>query len=173
LKVRVNKEIRARELRVIDAEDGNLGVLSFDEALAKAVSKGLDLIEISPQANPPIAKIMDFGKWQYSESKKQKKAKSGAKPTETKAIQIKIGTSEHDLELKAKQASNWLKEGHRIKVELYLSGRAKYLADAFLKERLERVLNLITENYKIAEAYKKGPRGPVLTIERDTHKQTQ
>ena len=127
----------------------------------------MDLIEISPQADPPIAKIMDFGKWQYTENKKQKKAKAGAKPTETKSIQIKIGTGEHDLELKAKTASKWLRDGHRIKVELYLSGRAKYMQDSFLRERLERVLHLITENYKIAEAYKKGPKGPTMTIERD------
>ncbi len=158
---------------MIDAEEGNLGVLSFEEAYQKAQEKGLDLIEISPQANPPIAKIMDFGKWQYTESKKQKKAKSGAKPTETKAVQIKIGTSEHDLELKAKSASKWLKEGHRIKVELYLSGRAKYLQESFLRERLERVLNLITENYKIAEATKKGPKGLMVTIERDSSKPLQ
>lgn len=167
MKVRVNNQIRAPKLRVIDNEEGNLGVLTFKEAFEKAQSKGMDLIEISPQADPPIAKIMDFGKWQYTENKKQKKAKAGAKPTETKSIQIKIGTGEHDLELKAKTASKWLRDGHRIKVELYLSGRAKYMQDSFLRERLERVLHLITENYKIAEAYKKGPKGPTMTIERD------
>jgi translation initiation factor IF-3 len=131
----------------------------------------MDLIETGPTANPPIAKIMEFGKYQYEKNKKQKKAKAGAKASETKSIQIKIGTGEHDLELKAKNASKWLEEGHRIKVELYLSGRSKYMEEKFLKERLERVLNLITENYKIAEPFKKGPKGLMITIERDTKKQ--
>lgn len=166
MKVRVNRAIRASKLRVIDNEEGNLGILTFEEALKKAEEKGLDLIEISPQADPPIAKIMDFGKWQYTENKKQKKAKAGAKASETKSIQVKIGTGEHDLELKAKNASNWLKEGHRIKIELYLSGRAKYLDEKFLRDRIERILNLITENYKISDPYKKGPKGPTVTIER-------
>ena len=138
------------------------------EAIAKARAIGLDLIEISPNAVPPIAKIMEYGKYLYLESKKQKKAKAGSKATETKSIQIKIGTGDHDLE--PKHASGWLKEGHRIKVELYLAGRAKYLDEKFLRERLDRVLHLITEQYKIAEDYKKGPKGIIVTIERDTKK---
>ena len=135
-----------------------------------AQGENLDLIEISPNAVPPIAKIMDFGKYQYEQNKKQKKAKSGAKASETKSIQIKIATGDNDLALKARKASEWLKEGHRIKVELFLSGRAKYMDEKFLKERLDRVLHLITENYKVAENYKKGPKGPTITIERDSKK---
>ena len=170
MRERINNQIRAAELRVISSTGENLGVLSFKDAMAKAQEEGLDLIEITSTTNPPIAKIMDHGKYQYELNKKQKKAKAGAKPTETKSIQIKIGTGENDLSMKAKKASEWLKEGHRIKVELFLSGRAKYMADPFLKERLDRVLHLITENYKIAEDYKKGPKGPTMTIERDVKK---
>ncbi len=166
MRERINNQIRAKELRVIDSENQNIGVLSFAEALKMATEKGLDLIEINPNANPPIAKIMDFGKYQYEASKKLKKARAGAKTTETKSIQIKIGTGDHDLELKAKTASKWLKEGHRIKIELFLAGRAKYMDEKFLKERLDRVLHLITEDYKIAEAYKKGPKGLFITIEK-------
>ncbi len=132
-----------------------------------AEERGVDLIEIAPQAQPPIAKLMDFGKYQYELAKKAKLAKKGAKPTETKAIQIKIQTGDHDLELKAKTASKWLKEGHRIKVELYLSGRAKGMQEPFLRERLDRVLHFITENYKIAEPHKRGPKGLSIVIERD------
>jgi translation initiation factor IF-3 len=170
LRERINNQIRASELRVIDSEGVNLGILSTKEALEKAYAEGLDLIEISPNAVPPIAKITDYGKYQYEQNKKQKKAKANAKPTETKSIQVKVGTGEHDLDLKAKTASKWLKEGHRIKVELFLSGRSKYMNDAFHKERLERVLHLITENYKVAEPYKKSPKGVMIMIERDTKK---
>jgi len=166
LRERINNQIRASELRVIDSENQNLGVLSIKEALELAQSKGMDLIEINPNSNPPIAKVMDFGKYQYEASKKLKKAKAGAKTTETKSIQIKIGTGDHDLELKAKTASKWLREGHRIKIELFLSGRAKYMDEKFLKERLDRVLHLITEDYKISDSYKKGPKGLFITIEK-------
>ena len=166
MRERINNQIRASELRIIDSENQNLGVLGIKEALELAESKGLDLIEINPNANPPIAKIMDFGKYQYEASKKLKKAKAGAKMTETKSIQIKIGTGDHDLELKAKTTSKWLKEGHRIKIELFLAGRAKYMDEKFLRERLDRVLHLITEDYKISDSYKKGPKGLFITIEK-------
>ena len=166
MRERINNQIRAHELRVIDSENQNLGLLSIKDALELAQSKGLDLIEISPNANPPVAKIMDYGKYQYEASKKLKKAKAGAKASETKSIQIKIGTGDHDFALKAKTASKWLKEGHRIKIELFLAGRAKYMDEKFLKERLDRVLHLITEDYKVSEAYKKGPKGLFITIEK-------
>ena len=166
MRERINNQIRALELRVIDSENQNLGILSIKDALKLAESRGLDLIEISPNANPPVGKIMDFGKYQYEANKKLKKARAGAKTTETKSIQIKIGTGDHDLELKAKTASKWLKEGHRIKIELFLSGRSKYMDEKFLRERLDRVLHLITEDYKISDSYKKGPKGLFITIEK-------
>jgi len=170
LRERINNQIRATELRVIDHLDEKRGVMSTKDALALAQSLGLDLIEIAPQAVPPVAKIMEYGKFQYEQNKKQKKVRAGAKQTETKAIQIKIAAGDHDLALKAKKASEWLKEGHRIKVELFLAGRAKYMEEKFLHERLERVLRLITEEYRIAEPYKKGPKGIMVTIERDVKK---
>jgi translation initiation factor IF-3 len=166
LRERINNQIRAKELRVLDSENQNLGVLSIKDALELAQSKNLDLIEISPNGNPPVAKIMDFGKYQYETSKKLKKARAGAKSTETKSIQVKIGTGDHDLELKAKTASKWLKEGHRIKIELFLAGRTKYMEEKFLRERLDRVMHLITEDYKISDSYKKGPKGLFVTIEK-------
>ena len=98
--------------------------------------------------------------------KKASEARSKAHPTETKNVQVKIGTGEHDLELKAKRASAWLAEGHRVKLELYLRGRAKYLDKAFLNERLERFLKLVTEEYKIADEARKSPKGMAMIIER-------
>ncbi len=166
MRERINNQIRAKELRILDSENQNLGILSIKDALELAQNKGLDLIEINPNSNPPIGKIMDFGKYQYEMSKKLKKAKAGAKTTETKSIQIKIGTGDHDLELKAKTASKWLKEGHRIKIELFLAGRAKYMDEKFLKERLDRLLHLITEEYKISDPAKRGPKGLITTIEK-------
>ncbi len=166
MKERTNKQIRATELRVIDEDGSNIGVLSLEDALKLAMERGLDLIEVAPDAKPPVARIMEFGKYQYAEQKKQRKMRSGAKTTETKSVQIKIGTGDHDLQLKAKNASKWLTEGHRIKVELYLSGRAKYLDPKFLKERMDRMLNLITEEFKVGEEFKKGMKGYTIVIER-------
>lgn len=166
MREKINNQIRSKELRVIDNTGNNLGVLSLEEALNMARSLDLDLIEITPHSNPPVAKIANFGKYQYELSKKLKKARANASTTETKSIQIKIGTGDHDLELKAKTASKWLKEGHRIKIELFLIGRTKFMNQDFLKERLERVLNFITEEYKIADSIKKGPKGLVVTIEK-------
>lgn len=166
MRERINNQIRSNEVRVIDSEGQNLGVMNTRDALVMAQQKGEDLIEISPNTVPPICKIMDFGKYQYEQNKKLKKAKAGAKPTETKSIQVKVATGDHDLALKAKTASKWLKEGHRIKVELFLSGRTKYMDERFLKERLDRILHLITENYKIADSYKRGPKGLAITIEK-------
>jgi len=169
-KTKINHQIRAKELRVITDTGEILGVLSLSEALAKAESLGLDLIEISPNAEPPVAKIMDYGKYQYQQSKKQKEAKARAHVTETKTLQVKIGTSEHDLELKAKNASKWLKEGHRVKIDLFLVGRSKYADMGFKKERLDRILTLISEEYRLQGEPLKSPKGLSVTLERASKK---
>jgi translation initiation factor IF-3 len=119
-KHKINNFIKAPELRVIGATGENLGVISLREALEEANKAGLDLVEISPNANPPIAKIVDYGKFLYAENKKQKSAKSKIHTVEVKNIQIKVGTGEHDLGLKAKKASEWLSEGNRVRIDLFL-----------------------------------------------------
>src|SRR3990167_2761178 len=128
---RINQQIRAREVRVIGPKGENLGVLTLEEALKKTDEFGLDLIEISPNANPPVAKIADFGRYLYEENKKSKQAKR-SHSTEIKTVQVKLGTGNHDLVLKAKKTSEWLSEGNRVKVDLFLPGRAKYLDEKFL-----------------------------------------
>jgi translation initiation factor IF-3 len=148
----------------VDGE--NLGVLRLEDALKEAKSRSLDLIEISPTAVPPVAKIMDYGKYQYDENKKQKAAKSKAQITEVKGVQVKIGTGEHDLELKAKKVSEWLNEGNRVKIDLFLVGRSKYMDANFLKERLARILKLLTVEYKISQEPMKGPKGWTLIVEK-------
>ncbi len=164
--VRVNKQIRASEVRLIGPTGENFGVLSLTEAIRKAEEAGLDLIEISPNAIPPIAKIADYGKFQYEQNKKEKAVKAKLHNVEIKSIQVKIGTGEHDLDLKARKATEWLTEGHRVKVDLFLPGRAKYLDEKFLKERLGRVLKLISIPHTIVEDAKKGPKGWTLIVER-------
>src|SRR3989344_7053906 len=100
-RIRMNEGIRAREVRVIGPAGENFGILAIRDALAKAAEAGLDLIEISPNAQPPVAKITDYGKFKYEQKKKDKEVKSKAHVTETKESQVKIGTSEHDMHIKA------------------------------------------------------------------------
>jgi translation initiation factor IF-3 len=158
------------ELRVVGAAGENHGVISLEKALALAKGASLDLIEISPNAVPPVAKIMDYGKFQYVEQKKEKEVKAKSHVTETKAIQIKIGTSERDLELKAKKISEWLEDGHRVKLDLYLPGRTKYMDPKFLQERMDRILRLVSQEYKVAEPPVRGPKNLSMTLERSSKK---
>lgn len=165
-RARVNQQIRAKELRVIDSEGTNLGVLSFADAFKAAQDADMDLIEISPKAKPPIAKIMDYGKYLYDEKKKAKEAKAKASTVEVKTVQVKIGTSENDLSMKAKRVSKWLTEGDRVKIDLFLPGRTKYMKKDFLEERIERILRLISVDYRVAETPKKSPKGMTLIVEK-------
>jgi len=124
---------------------------------------GMDLIEISPAASPPVAKIMDRGKYFYEQEKKRRAAAKKQKNVEIKSVRVGIGTSLHDLELKAQQADKFLKEGNKIKIDLSLRGREKYLDKKFLEERIERFLRLISHAFE-KEPIKKGPRGLSLII---------
>ncbi len=153
-------------MRVIGPEGENLGVLAIADAIKKAEEMKLDLIEVSASAVPPVAKIMDFGKYQYLEAKKEREVKAKAHTTETKAVQVEVGTAEGDLTRKARQSAEWLREGHRVKVELFLKGRYKYMDQAFLKDRLMRFVRLIPEEYKIAHEIERGPKGFIVTLER-------
>ena len=123
----------------------------------------MDLIEISPTAKPPVAKITDRGKYFYAEEKKRKQAAKKQKDVEIKSVRIGIGTSLHDLEIRAKQADEFLTEGNKIKIDLRLRGREKYLDRKFLEERIVRFLNLLSRAFE-KEDVKKGPRGLSLTL---------
>jgi len=166
IKIRINEQIRAKELRVIGPLGENVGVISLTEALGKAKEAGLDLIEISGSAIPPVAKISDYGKFLYEQKKKQKSARAKSHSVEVKSVQIKIGTDENDLGIKAKKTSEWLTEGHRVKVELFLPGRTKYMDENFLKERLKRLLKLVAVEYRESVAARKDPKGLSMIIEK-------
>ena len=113
---------------------------------------------------------MEYGKFHYEQQKKRKEIKAKSHVTETKGVQVKIGTGEHDLNLKAKRAAEWLEEGHRVKVDLFLWGRYKYMEFNFLKERLERFLKMIPEEYKVADPIAKSPKGLSTVLERAAKK---
>ncbi|MCK5589310.1 MAG: translation initiation factor IF-3 [Candidatus Pacebacteria bacterium] len=165
-RVRINDQIRYPEVRVLSADRGNLGTMSSEDALKKALEENLDLIEISSNSNPPLVQIADYGKFSYDQKKKLKDSKAKQKTVETKNIQVKIGTGEGDLILKAKNISKWLEEGNRVKLDLFLRGRVKYLEKTFLEERLKRILKLVTIPHRIADGPKSSPKGLTLFLEK-------
>lgn len=121
--LRVNGEIFAREIRLIDENGTMVGVMSPREALAMAEAKGLDLIEIAPTATPPTCKIMDYGKWKYENKKKEKEAKKKQTVITVKEIQVRPRTDDHDIDVKVRHARRFLLEGDKVKVNLRFMGR--------------------------------------------------
>jgi len=118
--MRINERIRVPEVRVIGAEGENLGVLPTDQALAQAKEKGLDLVEVAPQAKPPVCKIIDYGKFHYQQEKRDRKQKHRSKLKEVK-FTIKIG--EHDFMTKLNRAKTFLKKGDVVRVSIFFRGR--------------------------------------------------
>ncbi|PJE51267.1 MAG: translation initiation factor IF-3 [Candidatus Yanofskybacteria bacterium CG10_big_fil_rev_8_21_14_0_10_36_16] len=158
---RANNQIRVPEVKVIDAEGKDLGVMKTHEALKISQAAGLDLIEVGPSSRPPVVKIMDFGKYMYQKSKKGNQKKSVAQ--EVKGIKIGFQTSIHDLEVRAKQADKFLKKGHRVSIILKLKGREKSKGNVGA-EKLNHFLEFITEIHEIESPIKRGPMGFTVTI---------
>lgn len=121
----INEEIRDKELRVIDHDGTQLGILSLDEALQLAGERKLDLVNIAPTANPPVCRILDYGKYRYEQQKKEKEARKKQKNIEVKEIRLSTFIEEHDLMVKANNAVKFLKEGDKVKVSLRFKGREK------------------------------------------------
>ncbi len=136
----INLRIRAPQVRVIDENGQQLGVMPTSEALNLAHDKGLDLIEVSPKAEPPVCKIMSFGQFQYQQSK-QKQHKS--KKVELKIIRLSLKIGKHDLEIKAQKIKKFFNEGHKVKVEMILRGREKQRLDL----AKEIINNFLTNNF--------------------------
>jgi len=120
---RINEEIRAREVHLIDKDGHNLGNMTVPEALAKAQEAGLDLVEISPNATPPVVKILDFGKYKYQEQKKQAEARKKQKVVEVKEIKFRPMIDDHDYQVKMRSMERFFEEGDKVKVTLRFRGR--------------------------------------------------
>ncbi len=115
---KINEEIRDKELRVIDETGQMLGIMSRDEALALADEKKLDLVNISPNAKPPVCKILDYGKYRYEIQKREKEAKKKQKNMQVKEIRLSTFIEDHDIQVKAKTACKFLQDGDKVKVSL-------------------------------------------------------
>lgn len=121
--MRINQEIRARELRVIGESGEQLGIMSKFDALDAARDAGLDLVEISPAATPPVAKIIDWGKYQYQKIKEQQRNKKSAKSSEIKQMRIGLKIGSGDLDIKLRKIREFLSEGDKVKIQIVFRGR--------------------------------------------------
>ncbi|MFB3887480.1 MAG: translation initiation factor IF-3 [Thermodesulfobacteriota bacterium] len=121
--VRINREIRAREVRVIDPEGKQLGILPLVEALRAAANSELDLVEVSPKSEPPVCRIMDYGKFKYQQSKKAHDAKKKQAVVHLKEVKMRPKTEEHDYQFKLRHIERFLKEGNKTKITIVFRGR--------------------------------------------------
>ena len=115
--------IRVREVRVIDEEGNQLGILPIQEAMRLAYERNLDLVEVAPNAVPPVCRLLDYGKYQYEKQKKEREARRAQKVIEIKEIRLRPRTGEHDLDTKVRQALSFLDEGSKVKVAVRFRGR--------------------------------------------------
>ncbi|MEN6355738.1 MAG: translation initiation factor IF-3 [Armatimonadota bacterium] len=142
--LRVNERIRAREVRLIDENGAQVGVIPFREALAYARERGLDLIEVAGNAAPPVCRVMDYGKYRYEQGKRDRDAQKKQKMTELKGIRMRPGTDEHDFQFKLRNAVKFLKAGHKVKITVIFRSR-EFTHPEFARESLNRMGEIVKE----------------------------
>ncbi|HBI14183.1 MAG TPA: translation initiation factor IF-3 [Desulfobulbaceae bacterium] len=151
IKARVNEEIDNPQVRVIDPEGEQLGVLTIDVALRKASELSLDLVEVAAAADPPVCRIMDFDKYRYELSKKQKEAKKKQTVVETKEIKFRPKTEEHDLNFKIKQIKKFLLQKNKVKVTMRFRGREIVYAQTIGLEAMNKIADMLREDCVIQQ----------------------
>lgn len=162
---RINNQIRVSEVRVIDIDEKQVGVIPLQEALQLAKERGLDLVQVTEKVSPPVCKITDYGKYLYSLQKKEKNKKQ--KVSQLKGIRLSFKISDHDMKIRVKQAEKFLKGGNKVKIDLILRGREKALGD-YAKKKIQKFLDMLGESISIKteRQLKRGPRGFTMIISR-------
>lgn len=160
-RLRINNRIRARDVRLIDENGAQVGVVSIREALIMAEERGLDLVEVAPNAIPPVCRILDYGKFRYEQSKKEREARKNQKQVDIKQIRLEPKTDDHDLDVKAKQARRFLLDGDKVKFNLRFRGR-----EIFHQEIGLQMLEQMAEELRDIAVVEQRPlmEGRVLTL---------
>ncbi|AFW00940.1 MULTISPECIES: translation initiation factor IF-3 [Gluconobacter] len=160
---RVNEEIRVPQVRLIDEEGEMQGVMTTRDALMRAFSVGLDLLEISPTAVPPVVKILDYGKFKYEQQKKKNEARKKQKVIEIKEVKVRPGTGEHDFQTKLKAINSFLDDGDKVKVSLRFKGREMAHQELGAK-MMERIRLEVEEKAKVEQMPRMENRQMLMVI---------
>ncbi|MCD6561013.1 MAG: translation initiation factor IF-3 [Deltaproteobacteria bacterium] len=142
--VRLNERIRAKMVRLISSEGEQLGILSIHDALKAATNEGLDLVEVAPNSDPPVCRVMDYGKFKYKTSKKGQEKRKKSRASQLKEIKLRPHTDQHDLNFKIKNMKKFLSQKDRVKVTVFFRGREMAFMNSGV-ELLQRVANEIAD----------------------------
>lgn len=167
--VAINEAIRFKEVRVIDSDGKQLGILPIKEALAAAYERELDLVNISPNADPPVCKIMNFGKYRFEQAKREKEAKKNQKTFDIKEVRLGLAIDTHDFETKGNQAIRFLKNGDKVKVSIRFRGRELGHPEIGL-ETMSRFAEYCQEHASVEKAAKMEGRNMLMFLAPKTNK---
>lgn len=168
----INDAIRDKEVRVISADGEQLGIMSSRDALRLAEERNLDLVKVAPQAKPPVCKIMDYGKYRFEQTKREKEAKKNQHVVEIKEVRLSLKIDKHDFDTKANQAIKFLKAGNRVKVSIRFRGREMAHPEAG-KATMEQFAEVCSEFGTVEKAPKLEGRQMLMFLAAKTAKQQQ
>ena len=166
---RINERIRAKEVRLIDATGENVGVVSFTDAMNMAIEADLDLVEVAPNANPPVCRIIDYGKFIYERNKKDKEARRAQKKIEIKEIRMRPKTTDHHRGFKVRDARRWLLEGKKVKVRIRFRGRERDYPEIAMQD-LREIATELADISVIEQAATFEGRTMLMVLSPDTAK---
>ena len=158
---KINDQISAKEVRLVDADGNQVGVVSIEDAMSNAENAELDLVEVAPMANPPVAKVMDFGKYRFDQQKRMRENRKKQHTVSVKEVRMRPSIGDHDLDTKMNKAIEFLKDGCRLKISLRFRGREMSRQDLGLK-----LLNRVVEILEDYGAVEKSPsvEGRIMTM---------
>ncbi len=165
----MNRDIRAPRIRVVDEHGEQLGVMSSREALQLAQDRELDLVEIAPQANPPVCKIIDFGKFKYEQQKRDKTQRKNQHQQQLKEVRLHPRTDTHDVDFKTRHAREFLQEGHKVKFTVVFKGR-EITHQEVGRELLQGIIDILVEDAKVDQAIRMDGRNMSIILAPDLTK---
>jgi len=160
---RINNEIRVKEVRLIGADGGNVGVVSLEEALQLALEADLDLVEVAPNSSPPVCRILDYGKFLYEKAKKDREARKAQTKVEIKEVRLRPKTSEHHRSFKVRDARRWLEEGKKVRVRIRFRGREIHYPQIALED-LQSIADELADVGAIEQAPMMEGRTMLMTL---------
>ena len=168
-RLRINDQIRVSPIRLIDEEQNPIGVVEIDDAKRRARDAGLDLVEVSPTASPPVCKIMDYGKWKYAQQKKEQKAKAHAKKSELKGMRLRPNIDDHDLKFKTDKARAFLEDGDKVQFVMLFRGR-QMAHQNLARDTMNGIVDLLEDVSKIEQPPKMMGRRMTMMLTPDRKK---